>query len=84
MLTQLAEWTRLGFIARTNAGSYALDPPPPPAPPPSDRRSRRREERGTVEPRQPSADEQPRPATDIVHTHRVPGSDTPTPAASWT
>ena len=24
MLTQLAEWTRLGFITRTHAGSYAL------------------------------------------------------------
>jgi len=34
MLTQLAEWTRLGFITRANAGSYALDPPPPPAPAP--------------------------------------------------
>ncbi|HEX2315822.1 MAG TPA: IS4 family transposase [Thermomonospora sp.] len=34
MLTQLAEWTRLGFITRTNAGSYALAPPPPPAPSP--------------------------------------------------
>ena len=28
MLTQLAEWTRLGFLTRTHAGSYALDPPP--------------------------------------------------------
>jgi hypothetical protein len=27
MLTQLAEWARLGFITRTRAGSYALDPP---------------------------------------------------------
>ncbi|TWF82331.1 DDE family transposase [Pseudonocardia hierapolitana] len=84
MLTQLAEWTRLGLIARTNAGSYALDPPPPPVPPPSDRRSGRREERGTVEPRQHSADEQPRPTTDTVHAHRLPGNDTPTPPASWT
>jgi len=24
MLTQLAEWTRLGFLSRTSAGSYAL------------------------------------------------------------
>jgi DNA-binding IclR family transcriptional regulator len=24
MLTQLAEWTRLGFLARTSAGAYAL------------------------------------------------------------
>jgi hypothetical protein len=28
MLTQLAEWTRLGFITRTSAGTYALDTPP--------------------------------------------------------
>jgi hypothetical protein len=24
MLTQLAEWTRLGFLTRTNAGTYKL------------------------------------------------------------
>jgi DNA-binding IclR family transcriptional regulator len=24
MLTHLAEWTRLGFLARTSAGAYAL------------------------------------------------------------
>jgi hypothetical protein len=28
MLTQLAEWTRLGFLARTSAGAYALPDPP--------------------------------------------------------
>jgi hypothetical protein len=28
MLTQLAEWTRLGFITRTSTGTYALDTPP--------------------------------------------------------
>jgi hypothetical protein len=84
MLTQLAEWTRLGFLTRTHAGSYALDPPRPPVPPPSDRRSGRREERDTVERRLHSGDEQPRPSTDNVHTHGVPGRDTPTPAASWT
>jgi hypothetical protein len=28
MLTQLAEWARLGFLTRTNAGTYALDTPP--------------------------------------------------------
>jgi hypothetical protein len=27
MLTQLAEWTRLGFLARTGAGAYTLAPP---------------------------------------------------------
>jgi Insertion element 4 transposase N-terminal/Transposase DDE domain len=28
LLTQLAEWTRLGFLTRTGAGTYALDTPP--------------------------------------------------------
>jgi hypothetical protein len=28
MLTQLAEWTRLGFLTRTSAGAYALPDPP--------------------------------------------------------
>ena len=28
LLTQLAEWTRLGFLTRTNAGAYALNTPP--------------------------------------------------------
>lgn len=28
MLTQLAEWTRIGFITRTSAGTYALPDPP--------------------------------------------------------
>jgi hypothetical protein len=28
MLTQLAEWTRLGFLTRTSAGTYALATPP--------------------------------------------------------
>jgi hypothetical protein len=28
MLTQLAEWTRLGFLTRTSAGTYALNTPP--------------------------------------------------------
>jgi hypothetical protein len=28
MLTQLAEWTRLGFLARTGAGTYTLATPP--------------------------------------------------------
>jgi 8-oxo-dGTP diphosphatase len=28
MLTQLAEWTRLGFLTRTSAGTYALASPP--------------------------------------------------------
>jgi len=29
MLTQLAEWTRLGFLARTSTGIYKLATPPP-------------------------------------------------------
>jgi hypothetical protein len=28
MLTQLAEWTRLGFRTRASAGTYALATPP--------------------------------------------------------
>ena len=28
LLTQLAEWTRLGFLTRTGAGTYALNTPP--------------------------------------------------------
>ena len=34
MLTQLSEWARLGFIARTSTGNYALLPAPAPAPAP--------------------------------------------------
>ncbi len=28
MLTRLAEWTRLGFLTRTSAGTYPLATPP--------------------------------------------------------
>lgn len=28
LLTQLAEWTRLGFLVRTGAGTYSIDTPP--------------------------------------------------------
>ena len=28
MLTQLAEWTRLGFLTKTGTGRYALPQPP--------------------------------------------------------
>ena len=31
MLTQLAEWARLGFLTRTGYGTYALNTPPQPA-----------------------------------------------------
>jgi hypothetical protein len=88
MLTQLAEWTRLGFITRTHAGSYALDPPPladhSPARSRGSCRPGRREERGKVQRPRRSEDERPCAATSGVHTPRAPGSDTPTPATSWT
>jgi len=29
MLTQLGEWTKLGFITRTGRGTYALNTPSP-------------------------------------------------------
>ena len=29
MLTQLAEWSRLGFLTRTGLGTYALNTPTP-------------------------------------------------------
>jgi hypothetical protein len=28
LLTQLAEWSRLGLLTRTGTGTYALDTPP--------------------------------------------------------
>ena len=33
MLTQLAEWTRLGFFTRTGTGTYALNTPSSPISP---------------------------------------------------
>jgi hypothetical protein len=85
MLTQLAEWARLGFLTRTSAGSYSLDPPPlagddSPARSRGSCRSGRREERGEVQRPQRSEDERPCAVTSVVHTPGVPGSDTPTPA----
>jgi len=94
MLTQLAEWTRLGFIRRTGAGTYALDTPPPNGPPdyPTDQLTTRSpgvvtvadddEERGKVQRPQPSQDERPCATTSALHTHPTPEGDTPT--ASWT
>jgi hypothetical protein len=91
LLTQLAEWTHLGFIHRTGAGTYALNTPPPHWPPdyPADQLTThypgvvtardRDQEQGTV---QHSHDERPRATTSALHTHHIPGSDTPT--ASWT
>ncbi|WP_219417102.1 hypothetical protein [Pseudonocardia nigra] len=85
MLTQLAEWTRLGFLTRTHAGNYALDPPPPsPARSRGSCRPARREERGKVQRPQRSEDERPCGVTSVVHAPSIPGSDTPNPAASWT
>jgi hypothetical protein len=91
ILTQLAEWSRLGFIERTGKGTYALDTPPPdrypdPVPdgsseaeadPDSD------EERGKAQRPQRSKDERSCAATSVVHTPSAPG-DTPSPATSWT
>jgi hypothetical protein len=94
LLTQLAEWGRLGFIRRTGASTYALDGPPPNWPP--DRLADQLvtrfpeiaptpngdEERGKVQRPQQSDNERPRAATNAVHPDPTPGSDTPT--ASWT
>jgi hypothetical protein len=85
MLTQLAEWTRLGFITRVTAGSYAL---PPPAPASATRSPARAapddlEEHSTVQRPQRGEDERPCTATNLVHPPGAPGSDTPIPAASW-
>jgi hypothetical protein len=90
MLTQLAEWVRLGFLTRTHAGSYALHPPPPLPADHSPARSRgsgqpgRWEERRKVERPQRSEDERPCAVTSVVHTLDAPGSDTPTPSSSRT
>jgi hypothetical protein len=89
MLTQLAEWTRLGFITRTHASSYALDPPPsPPDHPPARNRCSRRpgrwEEPAKAHRPQRSENEQPSGVTSSVHTPDPPGSDTPNPANPWT
>ena len=54
---------RLGFLTRTHAGSYALDPPPPtdhsPARSRGSGQSGRREDRGKVQRPQRSEDERP-------------------------
>ncbi len=91
LLTQLAEWARMGFIERTGKGTYALDTPPPNWPPdnltpcpsgaPADPDGD--EERGKVQRPQRSEDERPCGARSVVHALSAPG-DTPTLAASWT
>jgi hypothetical protein len=94
LLTQLAEWARLGFIQRAGKGTYALDTPPagwppasltqPPSPGPSgaDVDPDDDEERSTVERRQRS-EERPRPVTSVVHTLAA-AVDTPSIPTSWT
>jgi Insertion element 4 transposase N-terminal/Transposase DDE domain len=97
LLTQLAEWSRLGFIQRTGKGTYALDTPPPGWPPPSltdpptlpcplpgaTANPDGDEEPGKEQRPQPSADQRPCAVTSAVHTPAAPG-DTPTPTASST
>jgi Transposase DDE domain len=87
MLTQLAEWTRLGFITRINAGNYTLDPSlaePVPLPDPGTRADPDdAEKRGPMERPQRSEDERPCAATSLVHTPNAPGSDTPTASLTW-
>jgi hypothetical protein len=92
MLTQLAEWARLGFIQRTGAGTYALDTTPPNWPPGNlTVRSPGAisapdgdEERGKVQRPQRSEDERTPAVTSGVHHPGAPGNDTPTPTTSWT
>ena len=95
MLTQLAEWARLGFLTRSHAGTYTLDPPPPPPPPPLPAhhspggspgvcQSQQRQERHNVKRPGRNPHERPCAPTSAVHTPCAPGNDTPTPATSWT
>lgn len=95
ILTQLAEWSRLGFIQRTGKGTYALDTPPPGWPPSClpdqgpDRTSGTGadpdgdEERDKVQRPQRSEDKRPCAVTSVVHTPSAP-DDTPSFATSWT
>jgi hypothetical protein len=85
MLTQLAEWTRLGFITRTHAGSYALTPSPPrPSIPRGlDHRSEPRAEPATAERPQPGDHGRACAATGAPPAPDVQHGDTPGPA-SWT
>jgi len=88
MLTQLAEWARLGFFTRAHAGSYTLNPPAAADHSCADSRDSgqpgRWEERGKVERPQRSEDERPCAETSGVHNRGGPGSDTPTPATCQT
>ena len=88
MLTQLAEWTRLGFLTRTHAGNYALDPPPPAEPSPPDPGAPANPDGGSSRARCSAHT----PARTNNRARRQaestlpapPESDTPTPATSWT
>jgi len=100
LLTQLAEWARLGFIHRTGKGTYALDTPPPGRPPhtptPADPLALPRplpgavaalhgdQQPGQVQPPQRSQDERPCAATSAVHPGGAPGSCDTPSPASWT
>jgi hypothetical protein len=94
LLTQLAEWARLGFIRRTGAGTYTLDSPPPNWSPDhlTDQLTTHfpeitatpdgNEQQSKAQPPQRNKDERPHTATSTAHTDPSPGSDTPT--TSWT
>jgi hypothetical protein len=94
LLTQLAEWARLGFIRRTGAGTYALETPPPELAPDHLTNQLTEHSPGTITPNnddnkqsngqrpQHHHDEQPCATTSAVHTDPNPESDTPT--TSWT
>jgi len=93
LLTQLAEWTRLGFIHRTGAGTYALSDPPtnwlsnhltqqlatccPDAITTPDGGD---EKPSKAQRLLQSEDEQPCTATSAVHTGPAPGTTRPPPA----
>ena len=93
LLTQLAEWARLGFIRRTGAGTYALNTPPTNWPSnPTEQLTTRSpdaittpdsDEKPSKAQRLPqSEDQQPCTATSAIHNGLTLGTDTPT--ASWT
>jgi hypothetical protein len=87
MLTQLAEWTRLGFLTRTHAGNYALDPPPPAEPSPPDPGAPADPDCGSgarCSARSPARTNNLAPRQAGPTLPAPPESDTPTPATSRT
>jgi hypothetical protein len=64
MLTQLAEWTRPGFLAKADPGRYALPGPPGQA----------------IAPAAPAGQQDPAPADIIAVLTQVTGEAAPTPA----